>query len=422
MDLEPPYAQRSVIFSWSLFDFANSVLITNGGLYFSQWLVVDHGIRESWFNFSLALTSAAVLITAPTIGSFEDRRNRWWQILWITAIVMFASAIAISVGPRKLQDVRTAVFLNLTLFCVINYCYEISTMFYDSLLAKLVPPSDYGRISGWGFAAGWIGAIVGLIIIYPFAQGSLHLFANPSRIDSFIPAALIYLGLTAGSMIGLARLRRNRTRSQKSRSRVALSSLWPGLKKTNVLAFFGIYFLMSGVVLTIQANMPLYLQIVMNFPDSTKVLLICGFLIIAAIGATITGQIADRIGHKLSLSFVIAGWAIMLALLISSRSVQLFLLAFGFLAALFGSIWTLMRSIFSQIAPESDRVAYFGIYTAAERLAFILMPAIWGSITWVFADLGPARYKVAIGFMIAFVACAFALVPKLSPDATWSET
>src|SRR5258705_13981417 len=85
-DLRRP---KLTLSSWALFDFANSVLITNGGLYFSQWLVVDHGVAEIWYNFALSLTSFVVLLTAPIIGKIGDRNNNWWHFLWATGVIMF---------------------------------------------------------------------------------------------------------------------------------------------------------------------------------------------------------------------------------------------------------------------------------------------------------------------------------------------
>jgi UMF1 family MFS transporter len=427
MRAEEPIRQppRKAIGAWALFDFANSVLITNGGLYFSQWLVVDYHSPDSWFNFALSFTSVLVLATAPMLGALEDRKGRWLSILWITASLMSMCAIFMAIAPRFIGSAFAVVLLNLALFCVINYCYELSSMFYDSLLARVASPELYGRVSGAGFAAGWIGAIFGLLAIYPFAQGTIRIFVPPSRIDNFIPAAVLYAALTALSLIGLRSLTRSPARGDHTRKalhlRAMLAAVGAALKQRNVRVFLGIYFIMSGAVLTVQANMPLYLEIVMSFPDRAKIALICGFLIIAALGAVSTGYIGDRIGLRLSLSTVTIGWMVGLTVMIATTQRTLFLVAFSMLALLFGAVWTLLRAIYSRIAPDEQRVMYFGVYASVERLAFVVLPAIWGGVMVVLQNTGAFRYRAGVGVMIVISAFALILIPKLNDGAASGE-
>ncbi len=35
--------------AWALYDFANSLLVINATVYFSQWVVVDRGLTDFWF-------------------------------------------------------------------------------------------------------------------------------------------------------------------------------------------------------------------------------------------------------------------------------------------------------------------------------------------------------------------------------------
>lgn len=74
-----------------------------------------------------------------------------------------------------------------------------------------------------------------------------------------------------------------------------------------------------------------------------------------------------------------------------------------------------MRAMFSGIAPPEQRSIYFGLYTAVERLAYVIMPLIWSAVMVVLSDWGPSRYRVAVGVMIIFVGCGLALIPQLGP-------
>ncbi|MCK7524732.1 MAG: hypothetical protein MZV64_47560 [Ignavibacteriales bacterium] len=43
-------------------------------------------------------------------------------------------------------------------------------VFYDSFLPEITEPKNYGRVSGYGFAMGYLGSLATLAIIYPFIQ------------------------------------------------------------------------------------------------------------------------------------------------------------------------------------------------------------------------------------------------------------
>ena len=178
---------RRIIGAWGLFDFANSILVINGGLYFSQWLADSYVGGESWFNYSLAITSFIVLITGPIIGAIGDRKNSWMKILWLTTALMSFCTLGIAILPRVFLSGALLLLFPLILFCLINYCYQISTLFYNSLLGKIAKPEAYARVSGFGGAMGWSGAIFGLGVILPFAEGKIKLFRSIPNNRQFYP-------------------------------------------------------------------------------------------------------------------------------------------------------------------------------------------------------------------------------------------
>src|SRR5437588_550466 len=92
--------KRGTLAAWALFDFANSVLISNGGLYFQQWLTTDEGFSNAWYNFALAAASVGVLISAPVLGRWGDYRQRWWEVLLITCVIMTGCSVLIPGAAR----------------------------------------------------------------------------------------------------------------------------------------------------------------------------------------------------------------------------------------------------------------------------------------------------------------------------------
>jgi hypothetical protein len=58
---------------WSLYDFANSFVLITFFLYYSQWLVVDRGISDFWFNVTFVGSSLLFLLTVPVAGLIADK-------------------------------------------------------------------------------------------------------------------------------------------------------------------------------------------------------------------------------------------------------------------------------------------------------------------------------------------------------------
>lgn len=176
------------IFVWTLYDFANSIIVIVFALYFSQWLVVDKGVPDFWFNMLLAFASILFLFTAPILGSIADKNKKHQQYLnWIT-ILNFCSFAGASLVALFFSH---KIFLAVLFFALSNYLYQFSLVFYNALLYYIAPVEKRGKISGIGEAGNWSGEIFGLLITLPLASGAIYLFGQAGRAQTFLPAAIL---------------------------------------------------------------------------------------------------------------------------------------------------------------------------------------------------------------------------------------
>ncbi len=411
-------AQRTQVSSWALFDFANSVLVVNGGLYFSQWLVLDNGVNESWYNLAISLTSLCLLITGPAFGVLGDQKSISMGVLRLTALTMFILTVGISLVGQEVTNLSVRVTISLLFFVGINYSYQLSLLFYNALLGHVAPRTHYGRVSGIGLASGWIGAVVGLAVIVPFVQGRIPPFQPAGRIQAFLPAALLF-GILV--VVSLSRLREPpRHNPRRDLAQTHWRQLWADLRRLwasrSLLCFFLVYILVSDAILTVQNNMPLYLEIVMGFTDRAKALLIMMFLTMSAIGAWSAGHLADRVGLKRVFSWIIVAWALFLILMAFSWQRAAFVGVFGVLGALFGAFWATARALLTTLVPEDRRNTYFGLYVGFDRLASLIGPLIWIVPVTVVADLGPDRYRLAVCVMAALILASIPLLRGVRAD------
>src|SRR3989304_4079169 len=100
-----------------------------------------------------------LLCPSPPMGAIADSsRNRKRFLLLFTLISVVCTAFMYFVQKGD-------VILGLLLFVLANIGFEAGLVFYDAFLPNLTSKKNYGRVSGYGFAMGYLGALVVLLIV-----------------------------------------------------------------------------------------------------------------------------------------------------------------------------------------------------------------------------------------------------------------
>src|SRR3990167_6940115 len=100
---------------WILYDFANSIVSIVFFLYFAQWIVIDRGISDFYFNLTFTISAILLLLTAPFTGLVLDKFFRRISGLRYTTVltVIFYGLCAISALSN--QDISALIFFTLGL-------------------------------------------------------------------------------------------------------------------------------------------------------------------------------------------------------------------------------------------------------------------------------------------------------------------
>lgn len=99
---------RRNIFLWVLYDFANSLVSIVFFLYFAQWIVVDRGMPDIYFNLTFTISAVSLLFTVPVTGFLLDKYFRRITGLWYTTI---GTSLMIFITDT-LGDIRDADLAN----------------------------------------------------------------------------------------------------------------------------------------------------------------------------------------------------------------------------------------------------------------------------------------------------------------------
>ncbi|MFA6392688.1 MAG: MFS transporter [Candidatus Paceibacterota bacterium] len=403
------------IFLWALYDFANSIVMIVFMLYFSQWLVIDKGVSDFWYNASFIFSTILLILTGPVVSVLADKKGRCFSFFYKNTVILYILYILLTFIILFFPEQR---ILAIVLFILGNFAYQSSFIFYNSFLNEISQPEKRGFTSGIGNAANWLGQIAGLLLVLPFVSGSLYLFGETGRAQVFLPAVVFFIIL---SLPMLLFYKKQKIIEQTS---VSFSHIKEEYKNVFVQAkalfiipgvsmFLLAYFFFNDAVLTLSNNFPIVVDKVFNAPDIQKTFLLILILVTSVIGSLICGSLGDHFGLKRVLLWILFGWIIIIPLMGISPNITILGILVTFMGILFGGVWAVSRALLSKLIPL-DKLNYgFSFYTISERFASFLGPLTWSGIVVFTSKTNGLNYRFAIISMTIFIIVGFLFMRKV---------
>jgi UMF1 family MFS transporter len=178
---------RKRIWGWYFFDWAsqpyNTLLLTFiFGPYFAEiarGYYMGEGLDEeaakaaaqTYWAWGLTIASLAIALTAPILGAIADGTGR--RLVWVRTFSLFYVFGAAGLWWVAPGGGDGMLFLAVCLFGIGFIGMEFATIFTNALMPSLTQADDLGAISGSGFAFGYLGGLLALIIMLLFfAEGA----------------------------------------------------------------------------------------------------------------------------------------------------------------------------------------------------------------------------------------------------------
>jgi UMF1 family MFS transporter len=426
--------------SWALYDFANTIFSMNVvTLYLPVWIAADLGAGTGGYAIATSVSSLLVALSIPVFGALSDERRR--RKPWVVAFTLLcvAATAAIGVIGQVGHGSPDLVLPVLLIFVVANYAYQGALPFYNAMLPELVPAREHGRLSGYGTALGYVGSIVGMLMIAPYVAGALPVLGalpegvvgalravpftgTPGRAATFVPTALAFLlvslpyFLWCRDHVPVAREAWPRFSVARPFRAVAQAladtKRYPGLRRFVIGSLF-----YQDAIGTVIAFMAIYAVRVMGFGAGSEVTLFVALTVPAIPGSLAAGWLCDRIGPKRTLVWTLVSWVVLLAAIAAAPSRAAFWLVGALIGFVFGGIWTAERPLLLTLVPDIEAGRFFGLLVLSARAASIVGPLLWALIVEVLLASVPPQvsYRVAIASLAVFMALAAWLVAGL-PD------
>lgn len=384
-----PGVRKREVFGWAMYDFANSgyttVVIT---AVFAAYFVGGIAQKAEWATFAwtaaLSVSYAIVMLTMPSIGAYADLRAVKKRLLMLTTVgcVVATAALALA-GPGSVAFAVLLIILSNTFFA---YGESLTAAF----LPELARPEALGKVSGWGWSFGYFGGMLalGLCLGYViWAQGQ----GIPA--DQFVPVTMLITAVIYGSAsLVTFRLLKERARPnpaalRQSGVKASLAQLRQTFRQARRYQDFMwllacAVFYQGGVAVAI-ALAAIYAEQVIGFQPQETMVLIFVLNLAAAGGAFAFGYFQDRIGHKLALGITLVGWIATCVIAAVTTTKGGFWYAAAIAGLCMGSSQSAGRAMAGMFAPKRQLAEFYGLWTFAVRLASIIGPLSYGTITWM---------------------------------------
>lgn len=445
-------APRAAIASWLLFDWAAQpwfTLVTTFvfGPYFAARLAADPVQGQASWGYGAAVAGLVIAILSPVLGAVADASGS--RKPWIAG---FSVMIVVSAGALWFASpgAEGAVALALVAFVLGTVGAEFATVFTNAMMPDLVDESRMGRLSGTGWAVGYVGGLVALMLMLglfvadpvsgrtllgvppllgldprtyagdraagPFTALWYLVFVLPLFL--FTPDVPRRLPVAAAVRPGLAALRGTlgglRHNPNLARFLAANMVYTDGV---NALAVFGAIYATSvfgwstieiglfGVLLIVCGIAGSYAGGRLDDRIGAKRVVVGAVLLLAAASVAMLSIDGERILFVIPVAPPIAGDG-----LFASAGEHAFLLLGVGIGLSVGPVQAASRSLLTRIAPPDRMTQHFGLLALSGRVTSFAGPLAVGLLTTV-----SGSQRIGISILVAFFLGGAALLAGVHP-------
>lgn len=447
-------AGRPAIAGWVLFDFATQpvfTLITTFifAPFFAAQLADTPVHGQALWGFATGAAGLVIALLSPVLGAVADAagRRKPWIAVFSVLIVLGCAALWFAV-----PGAAHAVPLAMIAFAIATIGAEFAGVFTNAMMPGLVPPEKLGRLSGTGWAMGYVGGLICLALVLVFFVASPE---TGTTLAGLAPA----FGLDAANFAG-------------DRAAGPFSALWylvfvlplflftpdaPRLKPVERAIATGIANL-KRTLLSAKANKNVFLYLIAHmvyadglvglfafggiyatgiFGWSTTQIGAFGILltITGALGAFIGGRLDDHLGPKAVVLGALAGLilaglgilsttadTIMFAVpvtppvpddgLFAAPAEQFYLLCGVLIGAVAGPLQAASRTLLIRVSPPDNITQFFGLYALAGKVTSFLCPMLVGTVTALAASQRTGMSVLLVFFVLGVCLLAMVKVPR----------
>ncbi|BBB49135.1 MFS transporter [Pelolinea submarina] len=411
--------KKRAIRAWTMYDWANSAFATTvmGAIlpnYFSLFIAGDNSL--TLWGYTVAIGSLIAAVLSPVLGAIADYRGSKKLFLGIFAAIGILST-ALMFLIRTPGDWLLACIL----YIVGTVGFAGSLVFYDALLPHVAEPDEMDMVSSRGYAMGYIGG--GLLLLINVAMIFVGPKFLPNMSEADATALMMRLSLAsvaiwwAAFSIPLFRDVQEPPRKIEAGEEkfnpvaVGFQRFFKALKDIRkfrdlfmfLLAFF-VYANGIGTIITMAVAFGSDL----GFSSTILIGTLLMVQFVAAPFAILFGKLPEKLGTKrtIYLSLIIYTLVAIVGYFMT-KEWHFLLLGFG-VATVQGGSQALSRSLIGKLMPKNKSAEFYGFFSVSEKFNTVIGPAVFSLINQL-----TGNSHLAIISLIVFFLAGIAILAKV---------
>ncbi len=363
-----------------------------------------HG--ASFFTFSVALSMAVSAVLSPFLGAVADAsasKKKFLMVFCYTAILFTGLLYFVHAGNYW----RGAIF-----FIIANIGFAGGNVYYNAFLPEISTDENIGRISGLGWALGYIGggALLAINLIMLKYSDRIGFPSGTFTVqDCFLSVAFWWLIFSLPTFLLL------RERAQKTLPSFGKSYFAEGYQRLRhtfhrirtfreLTKFLVSYLIYNDGIETVIVMASIFGAEVLGMQTGEIILFFLMIQGIAFFGSLLFGFLADAIGNKktvmisLGIWSLIVIWAFKLGIFWDPKTEYWILGALA--GVVMGGSQAASRSLQGTFTPDANSAEFFGFFAVSGKFASVFGPLIYGILIAVTGSVQSGILSILFFFIV----------------------
>ncbi|MBS1599299.1 MAG: MFS transporter [Bacteroidetes bacterium] len=418
-------AAKKVINAWAMYDWANSSysLIITSAIFPTYYTAVApphvHLLgrtfeRASLASYSISLSFLIIACISPILSSIADYKGNKKSFM---KFFCYVGSIACC-GMFFFTKENVWLGLLCSIIASIGYCGSI--VFYNAYLPEIAAVSDQDRVSAKGFALGYIGSVLQMILCLAFIMMNDNLNWGlgtfPVRL-SFLSVGIWWAGFAQITFNALPPSKANNNRPEHSiltNGFYELKKVWHQLQvRPSLKRFLRAFFFYNMGVQTVMYIAAYFASDELKLESTQLIITVLIIQLVAIFGAYVFSLVSKRTSNIFSLSVLIIIWiGICIAAYYTTTALQFYFLAAS-VGMVMGGVQSMSRSTYSKLLPKTtDTASFFSFYDVCDKVGTVIGTLSFGYVGEFLGGMRNSVLTLMIFFIIGFILLRFVKMQK----------
>ncbi len=401
-------------FAWVMYDWANSAFATTvmGAIlpnYFATYIALE-GALSIW-GYTVAIGSLIAALISPVLGAIADFRGSKKKFM-----AFFIALGVISTALMFLVDQPGDQLLASILYILGTIGFAGSLVFYDALLPHVASEDEMDQVSSRGYAMGYIGG--GILLLINVAM----IFLGPSLLPNMdeTEATKLMMRLSLASVavwwavfsIPIFRRVREPARMAEA-SEIGQNLVAVGFRRffktlKDIAKFRDLFwFLLTFFVYANGIGTIITMAVIFGTDLGFGTMILIGTLLmvqfVAAPFSILFGKLSKKLGIKKSITLSLLVYTLVAIFgYFMTEEWHFLLLGFG-VAMVQGGSQALSRSLVGQLMPKSKTAEFYGFFSVSEKFNTVVGPFVMALVTQLTGDGRWGIVSLVIFFVMGII-------------------